>query len=277
MGIFKEIEKELVEVPEHYKVPIENFFQVCQEYYWNYQISEKCEEQMSVLQNYLEDEECIAGRIDEINSKRMKSLNICYKLHIEFIWNVYKQYYEEKFNKETEKYFFCEIVENNNRKEKIKEMLGENVNEDLIWYIDESISRWVEYIKCNKIKDLNLDKVHNAMKKTQSVLSLDKPTIEESVEDIIEPLILEEVLVALKTKNYPRALFLVAPITRAITDGAISTFTPKNKGKVKYFTVNFLYNLTILSKRISGLKRISEDYYETRDILKRDWMSYIEK
>lgn len=277
MSLFKEIEEELRQAPDTYKVPIETFFLVCQDYYWNYQINETCSEVISVVQNYLEDDECIAKRNNGSDNKRMRSLGICSKFHIEFIWNAYKFYNEEKLGEKTESQFFVEIIECVDRKEKIGELLGINDDEILVRYIDEVISSWLDYTKSTKIEDLNLDKLHNAMIKIGEAFHIDKPTIEESVEDIILPDVLEELLEALRIKNYPRALFLIAPITRAMTEGAINSFTPKNKEKTKYFTMNFMYNLRTLLKRVNGLKRLLEDYMETTELLKQDWKKCIKK
>lgn len=94
------------------------------------------------------------------------------------------------------------------------------------------------------------------------------------MEDIIEPSILGEALRLSKAKNYQGCLFVLAPVTRALTDRAITTFTPKNKNKTTYFTMNFECNLNELRKRINGLDRLLTDYTDTKELLLDDMKKY---
>lgn len=277
MKIFNQIEKELVGAPRSVREPIEVLFRKSQEYYRYYQINESCSEAINVLQNYMEADELISTRTNGRELQREKSLDVSSKLHIEFIWNVYKNRYGNNLKDMTEQNFFVDIIENECRKERIIELLENNSSPTLLMYINDSIDMWIDnYTNCKKIDDLNIENLHDAMSILQVAWEQINPTIEESVEDILVPDILENALRMLQAKNFAGCLFTLAPITRALTSGAIESFTPKNKDKKTiYFSINFIHNLSELSKRMDGFERILLEYIETKECLTEDWKKYI--
>lgn len=269
MGICKEIESKVSGVSEYFRNPVVAFGDACQEYYYYYQINEKCESAMLVLKHYLDDEELINKR-DE-NSDKQKSLPIFNKLYIEAIWNIYRNHYVEK----TENDFFKEIIQNDKRKKYIMELLNVEKNSDFLLSVNSYIEYWVEnYENCNKIKDLRLENLHHSIETVKEAFKIPMPTKEESVEDIIRPEILSQILDFLNDENYPACVFTVAPITRALTVGATKKYSSNNKNG--FFTLNFLYNLDELKIRIEGLKRLLEDYNEAKEEIEEKLKSCLE-
>lgn len=262
MNIYKKIENELIETPNYVHEPIKALFRSCQEYYRYYKINENTQEAQDTLQNYLDDDFLLAGRMTE-RPKRKKSMNISSKLYIEYIWQVYKDIYAEKWRELTEKKFFKEIV--GGSKEKIAELLQSEIESSLVLCIDSSIKIWInEYQNCNKLENLNLENLHRAMTCIEKEINSVMPDVEESVEDLIAPQILSDILYLLKEKNYPACIFLVAPITRTLTTGAVTKYTPKKENKTVYFTEKLLYNLDELKKRMEGLQELLDAYIETK-------------
>lgn len=269
MNIYNEIQHELMGTPFFAKEPIETLFKMCQKYYHLYQIDENTRTAQKTLQHYLDEEYLIAKR-STTERKRQKSLEMSSKLYIEFLWKIYNDSYRQKWGKLTEKNFFEKVIYAQDRKEKIVDLLQVDMNSSLFMCVNSSINNWVgNYDNCSRMEDLNLENLHNAMKSVKQKLDIVIPSIEESVEDLIEPQMLLEILHLLKEKNYPACTFLVAPITRALTVGAVTKYTRKEKNTTIYFTEKLLYNLEDLNKRIDGLKELLSEYSEIQEDLKK--------
>lgn len=262
MSICKEIEIKVSGVSEYFRNPVLAFLDACQEYYYYYQMNEACESVIQVLTHYLDAEEQINdGNKKNKESSKKKSLPIVNKLHIEFLWNIYKNHFAEK----TEKDFFEEIIYNYEKREKFIKRFLDADKDTIFWgYINSHVEEWEDnYENCNKIKDLKLENVHHSIEILKEAFKIPMPTKEESVEDIIRPEILSQILDFLNAKNYPACVFTVAPITRALTVGATKKYSADKENR--FFTLNFLYNLEKLKIRIEGLKQLLEDYNEAKE------------
>lgn len=261
---YEEIKKELGQAGDEARKTFQGISGLCQEYYYSYSINKKLNECKikSVLQGYMKKEDVLAERKQKEQGKRSKSLNVDAKLYIEFFWNRYCGYH----GKSSEKEFFDKMVYNEdydiNIDDEWYKIFGEcgdyNIKEKVIG----SIEQWAEFDNATSIKSLELSNLHNAMKKLNECLELPKPSVEQSLEAMVAPDMLELWLSVAKEK-VPFCIY-TAPVTRALYDGVTKSFTPRKGNKTVYFREKFEYNLLELKHYIEALKDLSESYNETR-------------
>lgn len=275
MNYYEEITEELKTVPEGVKIAdaVNGLFQTCQKYAWLHGMNEAVNPAKNVLQNYFEEGEGITNQPIKEERARRQSLSIPTKLYIEFSCNLYTKYYTDK----TEKDFFKEIINSYNRQEKIKQLLLEcnksqkeklfsNEKEliSLANAIDSSIHEWMDFDNATCMKNLSLEKLHNAMKIVDDVDS-SMPSIAESVEEIIVADILQSILDDLRNKQYPSVLFTVAPITKALTIGKVSNYTPIKENTNIFFTkAKFSYNCPQLEENLIKIQDLYDEYMELK-------------
>lgn len=281
MKYYEEITEELKKIPEGVKSKNSciSLFESCKAYAHFCHINEAIADSKKVLQNYLNEEDCISkynlkGEEKEGYSKerkRKQSLDIPSKLYIEFFWNAYHKHYDGK----TEKDFFNEVVYDIDSGEKIDRVWKEIFSKDeeaplslkrLVKLSIDELS--MEYGNTRTLESLHLQNLHAAMEALKKGLEISEPCISDSVEDIIVPGELQLILDYLKAKNYSSCLFTTAPILRALTIGKINSFTPQKDNTSVFFNKMFEYNYTQLNTYINALKDLYDEYTEIADDLK---------
>ena len=268
---YKMIQKELEVAPTSIKEASDMFFKACQRYMLYYNLNQKTKEAKSILKHYLDETDFLTQRKIKRDRTRQQSLDITYKLYIEFFWDMYHERYKEK----KEKDFFDAIRDKENFEENIdclwKEVFGdfdtENVSTKKI--IKIAITEWVNnYDNATSIDALHLQNLRHAMYILERELRCPLPTLENSLTDVVTQEVLEEMLSFLEQKNYPAYLFTVAPMARALTMGEINSFTPLKDNTRIFFKQKFEDNLTVLKNYTQALQDLYDSYEETtNDIL----------
>lgn len=246
-------------------------FQCCSRYWRLYKINNEIRDEKNVLKNYLEGGDGLAKQKAKKNRERMVSLDITSKLYIEFMWKVYGKHYKDK----TEKDFFNEIIDGNYEKN-IPRILEEvfrdtkHLTEKEIKVLADEIIMSVRDWNCNYypkyIENLHMDNLHAAMEKLDK-LDIPEQDVAESVKEVLSPEVLKTILYYLKAENYPSCIFTIAPVTRALTEGEIKSYTPAKGNTSVFFNKRFEYNLTQLEEYITKLQDLYEEYIEVKNKL----------
>lgn len=270
---YEEIKKEIGNAPDYIGMPLKNWIQRSQEYCYYYSINREVKDVLSIIQNYMDKEEYLTTAIPEKKRKRSKSLYFVSKLYIEFIWKIYKKCYEQLYQENTEKMFFEEIINNDDLTNAVSKTLDtykKGLSGEYARIIVRSIKEWIfEFDNHQKIEQLSIENLHKAMDVLGQAFSKPMPTEKDSINDIVEKDILDEMLTLLQGGKYPDCLFLiVAPMTRALTSGTIHKYTPGNL--TVFFSKNFEYNMEQLKKRIDAMRRIFNEYCELQNILEEE-------
>lgn len=274
--IYNEIMDELEQIPEgavfaqRTKSAMLSLFKICQRYLTYYEMNQKLNSAKGVLDNYLNAEDCLNTRKQKGDREREPSLNITSKLYIEFFWEKYKEHYNNKGEKNVERKFFNEIINGGNIGRAIDKAWGEIFSDSkkdmnsLKESVIDSIMEWASYDNATYIKNLNLSNLHNAMIDFEKGIKITVPSIEESIEIVIAPDILDFFLDCLRDEAYPSCLFTIAPMARALFDGKINSYIKGNTTVYFNFVKGHEHNLSQLEKYINVLQGLYDEYIEVR-------------
>lgn len=273
---YKEIMDILSENPlgEEYRNTSIKFFKVCQEYDWYHTMYQNISSNAGkVLQNYIEEENCLAKRRrkkkreqnQEMNRAEKTRLDVEEKLYVEFFTEIYSEFYGNDYN-------WNNVVD---CEDKVAEILGDYFHGTQPGYA-KSIQKAVMKAYQSSYRKVNLGNLHNAMRIVEESLHMPMPRIESSVEKVISGEMLESMLFCLERGDIVQFLFHVAPMARALTDGAYHKYTPNNNSV--FFNVACDYNLKQLKKYIrggedeegyavEGVEGLFERYTQTRNEL----------
>ena len=270
---YEEIRKKIGNVPDYIGMPLKNWIKRTQEYCYYYAINREAKDVLSIIQNYMDEEDYLTTATLEEERKRSKSLYFVSKLYIEFIWKIYKKCYEQLYQEDTEKMFFEEIIYSDDLMNVVSKTLDtykKGLSEKYAYRIAKSIDDWkLHFDNHKRIEQLSLENLHKAMDVLEQAFSKPMPTEKDSVGDVVEKDILDKMFALLKGGEYPACLFLiVAPMTRALTSGTIHKYTPGNS--TVYFSKNFEYNMEQLKTRIDAMREIFDMYYEERYLIKEE-------
>lgn len=257
----------------HRNTPVA-FFKACQKYDWYHTMYENISSNAGkVLQNYIEEDSCLAKRRLKKNREQNQKLNraektrldIEEKLYVEFFTEIYSEYYraDYKWNKVVD----CE--------EKVAEILEDyfhGTHPDCVKSIKKAVMKAYQ----SSYRKVDLGNLHNAMRIVEESLHMPMPKIESSIEKVISGEMLESMLFHLERGNTAQFIFHIAPMARALTVGAYHKYTPNNNNV--FFNVACDYNLKQLESYIrggedeegypvEGLEGLLERYSQTRNEL----------
>lgn len=279
MSYYQKISKELEKLSmdtsfdQDVKKQYLSLFCHCQKYAQLYHINEGLANAKQVLKNYLDEDKCLTNNKRKTERKKLQSLNITSKLHIEFFWKLYESHFKIDYKEKTEKHFFKEIINGDYEKridEIWEEIFSDSDNErdstkdDVI----DSINEWIyEYDNVTSIKKLNLENLHNAMEEVKECFSKPLPNIEDSVEELIFPQMLSFLLECLEIGRVEVAFLMIAPIRRALVTGKTRSFTPGRSSV--FFNLKLEYNQNQLDSYINAIKDLYDEYTEVQDKLNK--------
>ncbi len=261
-------------VGEAYRNTAIAFFKACQEYDWYHTMYQNISSNAGkVLQNYIEEDNCLAKRrrkkkreqSQKLNRAENTRLDIEEKLYIEFFTEIYSEYYraDYKWNKVVD----CE--------EKVAEILEDyfhGTHPDCV----KSIKKAVMKAYHSSYRKVDLGNLHNAMRIVEESLHMPMPKTESSVEKVISEEMLESMLFHLERGDIVQFVFHIAPMTRALTEGAYHKYA---QGNASFFNLKCDYNLRQLKNYIrggedgegyavEGLEGLFERYTQTREELR---------
>lgn len=276
MSTYAEILGELKNLPLNnqnakiLKDALTNFGEGCQKFLWLSDIYNELEDAIKILKNYIEEGDGLANRKSKGNREKQVSLCIPSKLYIEFIYTVYNY---DCSNVAKKAYFFKDIINNPECLSKIRILLNkyfkdESYTEDniemLAKEIEASITEWTDSYSASNFRELNMKKLHIAMKKLDE-LDIPMLSIPQCVDKLIVPEKLNEILTYLKKGAYVNCLFTIAPITRALTIGEIHHFTPDNT--TVFINRKISYNCEELESYLKKLQDLYDEYTEIKNEL----------
>ena len=229
----------------------------CQKYYHYYLIRKSMKRAEDTLQKYFDESEYMSQRKLDMNKEVLPKYSLTDLLYLEFLGEIYDEYYAEKMN--YDEFLYSEYFSENIRKcfKEVPDMLVD-ILVDILRYAEEN-SNLFDYV--NKKQDFAY--LHNAVKEMRNALSLPVPNINICVENMIDAKQLEKILQYLNENNIAGTILNVAPITRNLSDGSYSSYTPKSGHNSIYFNIPSEYNLKQLSKRIEAIKKMVSLYDET--------------
>lgn len=223
------------------------FLKSCQDYVRLYDINEGFLDCKKVLQEY----------IDADRSEKEVRLDMEDKLYVEFFAHIYNEGYKDMCSwEEAVKYDKISDVILADYFHGKTSVFTRNIDKVLGKNFDYSLKRW------------DLTNLHQAMGKLENALmKTPEPTIENSVERLISEERLDDILYFLDDDNIPGVIFTIAPMTRALTDGAYRKFVAGRKRKGAFFNLKSEYNLKELREHIDKYKDLYERYTDTREEL----------
>lgn len=161
--------------------------------------------------------------------------------------------------------FFKELLSNNDI-DKIWNVLSKKDNrlKNLDKHIiQSSVDEWLinfEHTRC--INDLNLEKLHTAMKVVKECSNIPKHSIIESMQEVLSPQALSEIIFLYNEYNDNGFFFMgIAQIRKALVTGTISSYTiGKN---LEIFNQKYEYNLSQLTTYLNGVEDLYNRYTDT--------------
>lgn len=257
----------------HRSTPI-TFFKVCQEYDWYHTMYQNISSNAGkVLQNYIEEGNCLAKRRrkkkreqnQKMNRTEKNRLDIEEKLYVEFFTEIYSEYYENAYN-------WNNVVDCDEKVAGILEDYFHGTPPGCVKSIKKAVMKAYQ----SSYRKVDLGNLHNAMRIVEESLHMPMPRIESSVEKVVSAEMLESLLFYLEKGDIAQFLFHVAPMTRALTVGTYHKYTPNNNSV--FFNLACDYNLEELKSYIrggedeegyavEGLEGLLERYTQTRNEL----------
>lgn len=256
---YAEIEKELEKVEnETIKRAFYSFTTLCQRFYKFYQINEELAPVKNILKSLMDKNSTYyltkkgegVEETEETNSDN---------IYIEFEHKIYAGIFQriyDKYYKTPKKFSWEKAV---TKDEYINLIISEHLA-DLPDYIKKEVRDSIKKVYFNSSRRINYDNIANAMDTVKRTLEIPTPSIEESVEDLIAPSMLDTMLMYLKSEPVG-FFFTIAPIRRALTDGTYHKYYAGNKSnKDIFFNLNSQYNLLELERYIDTVYDLLERY-----------------
>ncbi len=234
-------------------VNLDSLFFPCQQFYHYYSIRNQISSAEKVLQNYFTPDNYIAQRKINANADVKATFTLKDKLYLEFLGEIYDEYYSNKMNYE-------EFILDEEWKELVSRCFNKKPNTLL-----DILSGIMDYALRSDLEDYiyrkhDFSKIHNAMVILKEGLNLSMPSLEESAEKVIAEKQLERINDYLEYGNIPGAIFVIAPIRRALWDGEYKSYLPKSGHKTVYFNIASEYNTVQLKNRVNALEELLKDY-----------------
>mgnify|MGYP004452450777 CR=1 FL=1 len=257
---YKEIEKELESVEnEDIKRAFNAFAKSCQRYYYLFQINEMFDKKVKRTL------ECCMDRhssyyLTKKRGNQIENKDSMDSVYIEFEYKIYAgvlQYVYDKYYK--------------NAKEFSWEKTATNINYIAI-IIAEQFPNMPEYLKkgflslpsniyMNSVKKRNFNNIVNAMTIVKKTTEITVPTIEESVEDLIFPQLLDTMVAYLKNNELIWFYFTVAHVTKELTHGSCHKHYDGNRSNNEiFFNLKTYYNIDNLEEYLNTIYDLYERY-----------------
>lgn len=250
------------EVGKYEVLTINTFCATCQKYYYYHLIREKMKKAERVLKNYFDESEYMAQRKLDMDKEIKPSFSLVDKMYLEFLGEIYDEYYSDKMNYE-------EFINSNSFRENIAKCFIDVPNT-----LVNRISDIWQYAEDNNLLDYVYDRhdfsfIHNSISEVREALCMSMPSIDLCVEKVIVPELLEKIVTCLRQKNVPGAIFTIAPISRALSEGRYYSYTSQKGNTNVFFNISSDYNLKQLSKRIEDIKQFVASYEEAMNELNK--------
>lgn len=238
------------------------FFRTCQQYYHYHLIREQMKNAERILKNYFDESEYIAQRKVDMNKETLPSFSLTDKLYLEFLGEIYDEYYVNEID--YDEFINSECFSENIIKcfKKTPDMLIDMLANILKYAVDNNL---LDYVYDRN----DFSFIHNAVKEVREALCMSRPSIDICVEKVVVAVQLEKIIACLNENNIAGAIFTVAQMTRALSDGSYSSYTPKSRHNSVYFNISSEYNLLQISKRIEDIKKLVSVYDATMDELNK--------
>ena len=234
---------------------------ICRDYYYVYLIYSKVAG--STLKNYVSPELYLNRKKEDNEQDENTNRDICDMLYVEFFTKIF-----ENCNK---KISWSSVINNPDEIEAlIIDYFGRK--DVLTTYISKAVQTY--YTKTNA--PINLTNLHKSISDLQSALETPKPSIEESVLAVIADQKLQELyndLISGNSTGYMSFYMKIAPIRRAIYDGAYHKYTFQKDNCQQFLNINCDHNYKELYNYIfsnmnegseyQGLLGILNDYETT--------------
>lgn len=276
-----ELIKLIEAAPERDKEAITLFFKLCQKYASVFKFYKNTEQSRKVLQNYLDDEQCLVKK-DQVERIKPENLDIPTKLLVYYFWLAFKKHFKVENDKN-----FIKLI-NGNDVEKISKIWDEIFDKDNNFskrYKKETIDKALLNIfdhfsyDIQSIDNLHYENLFNAMASLEKEIENQNPLpdLMESFKMVISQEYVAKLIELLESGNYAIFTITVAPIARALTtdNESINRYIPNNENKTVYFADKFRLNLIKLDNYMESFKELYEEYKETNDELLADYEAYI--
>lgn len=252
--------KRLAEGTGKYQSAVDNFFSLCQQYYWKWLIKNNMKSADTVLKYCVDkDEQRVQkkkGKEETLKKENSKErLDLEDKLYLEFLWEIGDRYYPNQN--------ILDIATDIKGESNISKCFTEKPG----WFYTGILTIWKkadELGKCGYIwKRQDYSNIHRAMDSARKALDTPVPSIAESVEQVIAQEQLETIKSALAVDRIEIALFTTTPLISALYDGDYRTYIHDDKKRAVYFNVKCEYNFVQLSNYIDSIKSLLSRYDDT--------------
>lgn len=213
----------------------EGFFELCQDYYHLYLINKA-----------MKPAEKILPKLD----------NFEYRVLVSLFEDAYEQY---QHSDDTVKLPWIQVVDNE-----------ENINMIISEYFSNASDYFKKRMKlaiANTYKDDTRKKRYDNLKKAMRIIGdayiIPKPTIEESVNNLITQETLDALATYLKTEPIS-FFFAITPIRRALFDGAMKSYSRENNSK--HFKVTSGKSFTLLKQDIEEKYELYSEYIALQNL-----------
>ena len=239
---------------------VNSFFAGCRKYYYYTLLREGMKDAERRLKDCFDESEYIAQRKIDSNKVPPLRFDLESRLYLELLGEIYDEYYagDMSYNRFMHDIFSSDESLRKSIRKCFKEEPGALV-EKFAGIFNEVADADSDNLMMYAFRRHDFSYIHDAAAEMGRVLDgTQVPPLDVSVEKVIAKEQLEIILDYLEHGSIGGAMFTIAPITRALTDGQYASYTPGRK-KV-FFNLNSEYNLIELEKRVNDIKAFLRKY-----------------